>query len=92
MDRFLKLPFPVTVTVEYYEPDYSRFDYGPGHKKSYTQKGAYIQIHYQAWGDMYVLDVIDTDGCVIRPKRFPETYMKIYELWRSNKLEPYKEE
>ena len=85
------LPFPVTVTVEYYEADNTRFNYGMGEKKSYTQKGAYVQTHYQAWGDLIVMDVIDTEGCVIRPKHFPQTYMEIYELLRAGKLKPYKE-
>lgn len=36
-----------------------------------------------------VMEVMDEDDCHIRPKRFPEVYMKIYNLWESGRLQPY---
>lgn len=86
-----KLPFPVTVTTKWQTQS-------PGNPwitvpASMTQKGAYVlEFQQKAFGGITCMDVIDTEGCVIRPKRFKETYMRIWELWQAGKLEPYKEE
>ena len=85
-----KLPFPVKVTRKWWEPDFSTMNYAAGKEKSLTQNGAYVETHHQAWGNMTVMDVIDTEECVIRPKHFKETYLKIHALWLAGKLEEWR--
>ena len=85
-----RLPFPIMVTTTWTIP--SPDNPWRSISSSLTQKGAYVLSYCQkAYGGIMCMDVIDTEGCVIRPKRFKETYMKIWEMWQAGKLEPYEE-
>lgn len=85
------LPFPVTVHVEWTEMVVHEDCRISWVKKGYTQKGAYVETHVQTVGGVSipVMEVMDEDDCHIKPKRFPQVYMKIYNLWQKNGLQPY---